>query len=212
MVSEIQAATTNAGVRAKGGMTPDLLTLPKPCGRLCREFGASYFFGLTSLSTIRAGATMAESKLAETDPALSLYERDFFHWTELMSARLRDRETGDLDWDHLAEEIKDLGRRDRRELKNRLRVLIAHLLKWEYQPELREGSSWKSTIREQRGQIGDLLEDSPSLKPHIREAWAQVYRQAAELAHDEMKTEKPLVPKTCPYSQSQVLDPDFFPE
>jgi hypothetical protein len=60
---------------------------------------------------------MAESKPAETDSALSLYERDFFRWPELMGARLRDREAGELDWDHLAEEMETLGRNNRRELK-----------------------------------------------------------------------------------------------
>src|SRR5450631_4403123 len=99
---------------------------------------------------------MEETTLAETDPALSLYERDFFRWTELMATRLRDRDASELDWKNLAEEIEDLGRRDRRELKSRLRVLIAHLLKWQYQPELREESTWKATISEQRQQVLDL--------------------------------------------------------
>jgi hypothetical protein len=129
---------------------------------------------------------MAETKLAETDPSLSLYDRDFFLWTELMAARLRDHD-GELDWKNLAEEIEDLGRNNRRELKSRLRVLLAHLLKLQYQPELREESTWKSTIREQRQQIVDLLEDSPSLTPQLRDAWDQVYRQAVAWAVDEMK-------------------------
>ena len=136
---------------------------------------------------------MAETKLAETDPALlSLYESDFYRWTEMMAARLRDREAGALGWENLAEEIESSGRRDRRELKSRLTVLIVHLLKLQYQPELREESTWKATIHEQRVQIAYVLEDSPSLRRHIREAWAKVHRDAARLARIEMKTERPL--------------------
>ena len=144
--------------------------------------------------------------------ATSLYERDFFRWTEQMSARLRNREAGELDWENLAEEIESLGRRDRRELRNRLSVLIAHLLKWQYQPERRERSTWMSTIREQRKQITYVLEDSPSLKRQVGEVWSEVYRDAADKAREQMKAAKHSLPKICPYTQDQVLDPDFFPE
>ncbi len=154
---------------------------------------------------------MAETKLVETDPALPLYERDFHEWTEYMTAVLRKRDAGSLDWENLAEEIESLGGRDRRELKSHLRALMAHLLKWQYQPELRKSSTWRAAMMEQRAQIADLLEQSPSLKPKLRESWAQVYSQAAELALEGMKTPKPL-PKTCPYTQEQVLDFEFYPD
>lgn len=59
---------------------------------------------------------MGEPKLAETDAArASLYESDFYRWTEQMSARLRNREAGELDWENLAEEIDSLGGRERRD-------------------------------------------------------------------------------------------------
>ena len=154
---------------------------------------------------------MAETKLTETDSE-ALYERDFYRWTETMAARLRDREAAALDWDNLAEEIESLGGRDRRELKNRLQVLIAHLLKWQYQPERREMSTWKATIREQRNQIADLLEQSPSLKPKVREFWAKVYRRAVDDAADDMHVVKSKLPKTCPYTETQVLNQGFYPE
>ena len=162
--------------------------------------------------TIETRANRAKTNPARTDPAPSLYDRDFVHWTELMSAHLRKRKASELDWDNLAEEIESLGGNNRRELKSTLRVLIAHLLKWQYQPERRDGSTWKSTIREQRDEIFDLLEQSPSLRRQAGETWGQVYRRAAVLARDEMKAAKNSLPKTCPYTQDQVLDADFFPE
>ena len=90
-------------------------------------------------------------------------------------------------------------------------MLIAHLLKWQHQSELRQDSTWKATIVEQRVQIALVLEDSPSLKRHIGDAWAKVYRAAVALAHSEMPAEIPL-PKTCPYTQRQVLDSTFYPD
>lgn len=154
---------------------------------------------------------MAETRLAETEPARSLYDSDFNRWSESMSAHLRERRAAGLDWDNLAEEIEALGANNRRELKSRLRVLIAHLLKWQYQPELREGSTWKATIRGQRDHIEDLLEDSPSLAGHIARGWAQVYGRAAALARDEMETAQVQLPASCPYAQDEVLDPNFYP-
>lgn len=156
---------------------------------------------------------MEEIKLAAADPtAEALYETDFFRWTETMAACLRDRDPGALDWDHLAEEIASLGRRDRRELFSRLRVLIAHLLKWQYQPELRGGSTWKATIREQRRQIEDLLEQSPSLRTLLPAAWPALYTQAMEHAADEMKIDSGRLPQSCPFTREQVLDFRFLPE
>ncbi len=154
---------------------------------------------------------MAETKLAETDPALPLYERDFHEWTEYMTAVLRKRDAGALDWEHLAEAIESLGGRDRRELKSRLTVLIAHLLKWQHQPDLRPVSTWSATIFERRIQFAGLIEQSPSLKAQIREAWPKVYRRAAAYALREMKAPIPL-PRTCPYTQEQVLDFEFYPD
>ncbi len=154
---------------------------------------------------------MAETKLVETKPALPLYERDFHEWTEHMTTVLRKRDAGSLDWENLAEEIESLGGSDHRELRSRLTVLVAHLLKWQYQPQLRDQSTWRSTIQEQRRAVAILLEESPSLRPRLLELWATVYRGAAEDASDQMKTDKAF-PKTCPYNPGQVLAHGFYPD
>lgn len=155
---------------------------------------------------------MAETELAGTDPALPLYESDFYRWTETMAAHIRERNVEALDWENLTEEIEDLGRSVKREIRRRLIVLIAHLLKWRYQPELRDGSTWKATIREQRREIADLLEESPSLRPKIQPMWGKVHRRAVEDAADEMGSDERLLPISCAYTLDQVLDLTFFPQ
>lgn len=62
-----------------------------------------------------------------------------------------------------------MGRRDRQELVSRLKILLDHLLKWQYRPAHRSGS-WRGFILEQRLRIRDLLEDCPSLQPFLAEA------------------------------------------
>ena len=74
------------------------------------------------------------------------YQEDFFAWTQEQAQILRSRGTLGLDWDNLAEEIDSMGRRDRRELESRLRLILHHLLKWQAQPGLR-GRGWQSTLR-----------------------------------------------------------------
>jgi Domain of unknown function DUF29 len=154
---------------------------------------------------------MAETKVAGTDPAVAeLYDKDLCLWAETMAARLRAHDTEALDWENIAEEIQSLSRSDRRELENRLIVVIAHLLKWQYQPALRERASWRFTLDEQRRRIARLLRESPSLRPNMPETWAEVYRDATTRAMREMKSEMRF-PESCPYTEEQVLDPDFLP-
>lgn len=97
----------------------------------------------------------------------TLYKRDFVAWCEDTAAKLRRRDIDNLDFENLIEEIESLGRSDRRELKNRLTVLLAHILKRIYVNSPENFNGWELTIIEQRRQIRDLLEESPSLKPDL---------------------------------------------
>src|SRR3982750_3295215 len=103
------------------------------------------------------------SKVATKPPANDLYESDFYAWTQEQARLLRERRWNDLDLENLVDEVESVGRSDKRQIESRLEILIAHLLKWKYQPGGR-GNSWSSTIFEQRNRIAGLVEDSPSLR------------------------------------------------
>jgi len=83
----------------------------------------------------------------------TLYDDDVIAWVEQQVALLRAGRWSELDVDNIVEEIEDVGKSEQRELRSRLEVLIAHLLKWKYQPD-RQGHSWRLTIRAQRDSIG----------------------------------------------------------
>lgn len=117
----------------------------------------------------------------------TLYEQDFVAWCEDTAAKLKKRDIEHLDFENLIEEIESLGRSDRRELKNRLTVLLAHLLKRMYINSPENFNGWEVTIVEQRQQIKGLLEDSPSLKPYLAEILAKVYANALESVRFEYK-------------------------
>ena len=84
-----------------------------------------------------------------------LYETDFYAWTQQQAKLLKTKTWGELDTANLIEEIESLGRKERQELRNRLGILLGHLLKWQYQPHHRS-NSWLATIREQRRRLQDL--------------------------------------------------------
>ena len=93
----------------------------------------------------------------------TLYDTDFNLWIEQHIILLKQGRFNEIDTTHLIEELEDMGKSNYRELENRLIVLIAHLLKWQYQDEARSNSC-KSTINEQHCRLNRLLKDVPSLK------------------------------------------------
>jgi hypothetical protein len=110
----------------------------------------------------------------------NLYDQDFVEWCEITAAQLRDRKFEQVDLENLIEEIEGLAKRDRRELKNRLTVLLAHLLKRTYVNSPENFQGWELTIREQRRQSQDLLQDSPSLKSYLGEVFNTAYQNALD--------------------------------
>jgi hypothetical protein len=140
-----------------------------------------------------------------------LYEQDIHAWTLRTAELLRQRRFDELDMEHLAEELETTSRRDRHELISRLKILLGHLLKWQFQPAHRS-SSWRNSIAEQRLQSNDLLQFSPSLKPFLVEAIEAAYPDAVKLAVRETGLAKQIFPNECPYTVFQLLNDDFYPE
>jgi hypothetical protein len=140
----------------------------------------------------------------------SLYDQDLYGWA-MQSARLvRERRFAELDLEHLAEELESMGKSELRALESRLTVLLAHLLKWHFQPD-RRSKSWRRTLIEQRKRIARLLRDSPSLEPRLIELLSDAYDSAVRLAADETGLDETDFPPSCPYPIDQVLDEGFYP-
>lgn len=138
------------------------------------------------------------------------YETDFYAWASHHAQLLREGKFSELDVEHLAEELESMGRNNKRELVSRLKILIGHLLKWQYQPGGRS-TSWRSSIVEQRLQLNDLIADNPSLRPQLLEAITKAYPNAVELASDETGFSETVFPEICPYSPEHILKKGFFP-
>ncbi len=153
-----------------------------------------------------------EIKEQELEQSVALYDVDFFNWTQRTAQLIRQGRLHEIDAEHVAEEIEDMGKRDRREIRSRLTVLVMHLLKWQLQAERRHSSSWRATIVEQRMQLTFVLTDSPSLRSVERNEISKIYGDAVHAAIRQTRMKPSSFPLSCPFTAEEIFDPDFFPE
>jgi hypothetical protein len=139
----------------------------------------------------------------------ALYEADLALWAKEQADALRRRAYNELDVENLAEEIESVTRSDKREIDSRLEIALIHLIKWRYEPD-HQSKSWTASIDEARSRIARIIKDSPSLKNHPGEALADAYRSALR-DRDINYLDSRDVPKECPWTIDQVMDPEFMP-
>ena len=138
------------------------------------------------------------------------YETDYLRWLDDQAACLRVGAFDQLDREHLYEELESMSRSERRQLRNRLIVLVLHLLKLGYQPD-RRSRSWSITVVTQRVDIKLLLRDSPSLRPTLSATLDEIYDAARREAAQETGLALGHFPPRCPFTLEQVLDDDYWP-
>ncbi len=142
------------------------------------------------------------------------YDRDYYGWIQHNVSAIREGRFKDVDWPTVAEELEDMGKSERRALRSQLARLLAHLLKWSYQPEARQlrEHSWRAAIENARNSVRELVEESPTFRPQLAELFSSAYfggvAQAAAQTNAPMET----FPVVCPWSLDQAMDEDFWPE
>jgi len=139
------------------------------------------------------------------------HDEDFYGWAMTNASLLKQKKYQEADMDMIIEELEEMGGSNENQLINRLGVLIAHLLKWQFQPELR-GRSWEGTIEEQRHKIKRLVKKNPSLKTKISEAIEEGFSDSKSIIKKDTPLELKLLPAECPYTFDQIVDDDFYPE
>ena len=141
----------------------------------------------------------------------NLYDDDFYAWSLEQAALLRAGKLSVADIANIAEEIESMGRTEKRELVNRLVVLLLHLLKWQFQPALR-GNGWRLAVEEQRYRLADHLGDNSSLKSKLDQAIRDAYRLALIEAEKKTGLARGTFPADCPWSFDQMTSGEFWPE
>jgi hypothetical protein len=150
----------------------------------------------------------------------TLYERDYQQWLEQTIDLLQAKQFDSIDMGNLIEELKELGRSEKRALESNLMVLLAHLLKLRVQhdaPDSMKGS-WYRSIIEHRQRVLVSLKNTPSLKSYLETAVEKAYPDGRDLAIVEGKKagfgiripDQKEYPASCPFSLTEILDLDFF--
>jgi len=146
-----------------------------------------------------------------------LYDDDIVLWSERQGSLLRRRAAGELvndaelDWPHIAEEIESMGRAEQDQLIGRLSALLAHLLKWRFQPD-RRGNGWRLTILEQRRRSARIVARNPSLRPRLDEILTEAYGDAVLIAGRETDLPEETFPLICPWTFEEAMRADFLGE
>ena len=148
--------------------------------------------------------------MADRDPKLNegrsrpRADEEFAAWIGHQAAALKSGRFDDLDIDDLADEVESLAKRDYRKLVSAVRIILLHMLKWDYQPEHR-GQPWRASINEHRDRVWGELASSPSFRSRIPEAVEIAYQPARNKAAEETGVFLSNFPSSCPYSWDDIM-------
>lgn len=140
---------------------------------------------------------------------LTIYENDLTAWAHHTARLLREQRWGEVDWEHLIEEVEDLGKSDRSAVGSQMERVLLHLLKWEFQLQ-RRSDSWLDSINDGRSQIRRKLEDSPSLRGYPEQILEKEYERSRREAARQTGLAFAVFPEVCPYSIVQIIG-DWLP-
>ncbi len=140
------------------------------------------------------------------------YETDVVAWSREQSKLLRSGQLADLDLEHIAEEIEDVGRSEQRELAHRMTALLTHFLLWEFQPDHR-CPGWEAAIYAGRNSTERRIHKAPSLSKSLLDAdWcADAWEDAVAAASKETGMAYADLPDRSPWSHEQLMDRHFLP-
>lgn len=155
-------------------------------------------------SVSRCSKNLSSPVTRRRDKIPSSYDKDFFKWANTQADLLKKGEFSKLDIDNLIEEIEDLSKREKQRLTSYLEVLLMHLLKAKFQPEMHT-VSWDLSIREAHHKADKTLKENPSLKSKLKEIVEDAYFTARLKAALETKMPEKTFPEKCPWILKDLL-------
>jgi Domain of unknown function DUF29 len=144
--------------------------------------------------------------------AKSIYDQDFYVWTEVQAELLRQRRFEALDLENLIEEVEGLGDTKKSAVLNHARMIMEHLLKLQHSPaeDPRRGTE---SIPEHRIRLEFDL--TPRLRQILEDELPRVYAivrrttaRKLELYGEDVAAAA--LPAVCPYNVDQIIG-DWWP-
>jgi Domain of unknown function DUF29 len=147
-------------------------------------------------------------------PPAELYERDYYTWTQEQARALRERRLEEVDWTNVAEEIEDLGKREKRALRSQLVRLLGHLIKFAYAREVmwtNNSRGWELSIRGARREALMYLDENPGLRPHTPQIFGSAYGSARLEVMKALRFPDSAIPEAPPWTLDEIIDDAFLP-
>ncbi len=143
----------------------------------------------------------------------SVYDQDFYVWTEVQAELLRQRRFDELDLDHLIEEVEGLGDAKKSAVLSNATVVIEHLLKLQHSPAADPRAGWIDSILEHRNRLEYEL--TPRLRQILQDELPRVYAVARRTADRRLRVHGENfaadgLPNICPYGVDQIIG-DWWP-
>jgi hypothetical protein len=156
-------------------------------------------------------AILPTPRPADAEHASISYDHDFYRWCFDQAELMRLGRFAEVDLPNIVEDWKSLGKSLRSSLTSSYRLVVAHLLKWQFQPQMRT-ASWEITIVRERGHIEDVEAGNRSLKSEAQALVDSAYRKARREAAIETGLPLTTFPAVCPYTLEQLRDDEWMPE
>jgi hypothetical protein len=142
------------------------------------------------------------------------YDDDFLAWSEQQAAALRGLAgrrglPNELDLEHVAEEIEDLGRAEFNTVKSYIRQILAHLIKAASEPAARPASHWRKEIVAFHSALLDAFTPSMEQRLDLDRLWRRAMKEAEAALEDEGGSLPPGLPRTCPFTVDEILSEEF---
>lgn len=140
----------------------------------------------------------------------NLYETDEPFWRERQIQLLQEGRESEVDYTALLQMLLEMSGSEERTVKGLSRILIMHLLKLKYQPN-KMTRSWFSSVRSHRRDLLDVIKSrSKTLYNYFVEKLPDIYESARDMAIDETGLSESDIPKECPFSVEEILNPSFY--
>jgi Domain of unknown function DUF29 len=136
-----------------------------------------------------------------------LYDRDVLAWSEhqadLLRRLARGEQVNDLDWEHVAEEIEDVGLSELHAVQSYLNQILLHLLKIRGWPDSPTANHWRAELVAFQQNAARRFAPSMRQRIDLSRLYADALEQLEPLHYDGTA---PLSwPADCPFTLDQLL-------
>lgn len=153
------------------------------------------------------------------DAPISLYDTDFYLWTQAQAEKLRARvgRDNELDYEHLAEEVGDLGSEQRNKVRSYVRLILEHLYKLYATQRSEPVGHWIGEIVNFRAEAEYPM--TRTIQRMVEEELEDLHAKAAKAASVKFRRDEPSVlidpslrwtwPQIMGESEVDPIDRDF---